>query len=289
MQSLSTPTLRIRAVLAIAVALGGITDATSQDAQTQSPPSEIPIINTVIESWPVDAAMTRQQEQAIWKKLCQPYTPLATRIPLDRWVDSVASLCPLQIDRYSLEGIGLTADTELQFRLDRPPQPLLVHLLLALKPLECVLEIEHGVVQITTRDAAEYDLPMRLYDVSPLVDGSNAQERLAAAKLLIHTIQYVIDPEDWEVLGGTSVIQLQPAKSKLLFCVAAKTQTHWKLQAFVDQLQRARDETLPLEPAIPNRSNRPVSPAAVGEPERAPEQAERTPRSKTALPRFQPR
>ena len=245
--------------------------------------STIPILDTVINSWPVDATMTREQERAIWERLCKPYTPIDARIPLDRWVDSVAPLCLIEIDEYSLKGIGISEDTELSFRVDTPQRPLLVHALSALESLECVIEIRHGVVWITTQDSADEHLPVRIYDISMLMGARGQHEQVIAMKYLMETIQYVIEPDGWEVLGGTSVIKIFPMKRRPLLCVATRTQTHWQLQAFLDQLQRAGGES--PESDAPRRV---VSGIPPDEPSAALESPERSWREGRGLPRFRP-
>lgn len=218
--------------------------------------------------------MTRQQEQAIWRSLCQPYAPIASTIPLDRWADSVASICPIEVDVISLEGIGLSHDVLLTFQLDAPPQSLLTHMFSALEQLECVIEIRHGLVRITTEDTADWKLPVRIYDVSTLVGGRDGREKLAAVSVLMNTIQNVIEPDGWEMLGGTSVIQVFPMNNKQLLCVATRTETHWQLQALLDQLQRAGGEHGVLEPIVPSRLQIP-------RPKEQPQSLSRAPRLET--------
>lgn len=268
------------------VILASGTETSGQELDVPSPTSKIPILDTVIDSWPVDATMTRDQECAIWAKLCQPYTPIAIRIPLDRWVDSIATICPIEIDEHSLESIGLTSDVPVTFRLDTPPQPLLVHVLSALESLECVIEIRHGVVRITTEDSAERKLSVRIYDVSTLTGDRDGRERVIAMKFLMDTIQNIIDPDGWEHLGGSSVLKIFPMKTKQLLCAATTTQTHWKLQSFLDQLQRAGGGT--PEPTIPNRRVSSVPKATRTEPSVEPESREPARQTATELPRFRP-
>lgn len=265
------------------LALGLMSDVEVQGQELQAPAStlKIPILDTVIESWPVDALMTRQQEQAIWRSLCQPYTPIAINIPLDRWADSVASICPLEIDVISLEGIGLSPNVPLSFRLDTPPQSLLVHTLSALGQLECVVEISRGVVRITTGDAADLKLPVRIYDISKLIGGSDGREKLAAVSVLMHTIQNVIEPDGWEMLGGPSVMQVFPTNKRQLLCVATRTETHWQLQVFLDQLQRAGGDPRALEPSV-------RSPSQIPRAKSRSKLLKSLPRFEGELPRFRP-
>ncbi|TWU18838.1 hypothetical protein [Allorhodopirellula heiligendammensis] len=254
-----------------------------QPQDVPSPTLEIPILDTVVESWPVDAMMTRAQERAIWEALCQPYAPTAIKIPLDDWVASVRSICPMEIDTIALEGIGLTTDHPISFRVDTPPQTLLVHLSSALEDLDCVVEVRHGVVRITTKDTADNRLPVRIYDVSSLTGDGDVREKLIATKFLSHTIQTVIEPDDWEVLGGVSVIQLFPMKDKQLLCVATRTQTHWRLQAFLDQLQRAGGESPVQQSTLPQLS---TTPPLKFQPKVEPRKSTSKPGAE--LPRFRP-
>ncbi len=267
--------------------VAGVTATRGQQTRASAATSKAPILDTVIQSWPVDPAMTRAQEQALWEALCQPYTPIAIEIPLDRWLDSVTPICPIGIDRTSLEGIGLRTETPIAFRLDTPPRSLLVHLLSVLEELGCVVEIRHGVVRITTEDAADERLPVRVYDITPLMGDRNARENIAATGVLMSTIQTVIEPDGWETLGGSSVIKFYPVKDRLLFCVATRTQTHWQLKAFLDQLQRAGGVPVSATSLIPRHSlSLPKSERP--QPQTPPELRAPAAKIETGLPRFRP-
>lgn len=270
------------------VLMAGATESQGEEFGTSAPISKTPILDTVIQSWPVDPAMTLGQERALWEALCQPYSPIAIEIPLDRWVDTVASICPMEIDRVALEGIGLSSEQPVSFRPDTPPRSLLVHLLSALEDLECIVEIRHGVVRITTIDMADSRLPVRIYDITPLLDGRDSREKLAAVSVLIHTIQNVIDPDGWDVLGGVSVIQMFPTGIKQLLCVATRTDTHWHLQSFLDQLHRAGGNPLAANSAVRRRALSSVPKFIQSEPQNAPERRGPVPPIATELPRFQP-
>ncbi|MCM2374980.1 hypothetical protein [Aporhodopirellula aestuarii] len=195
-----------------------------------------PLLNPIVESWPVDPAMSRDQEREIWVKLFRSYHPRQSEIPLNRWVAEVTHQCPMEIDRVAFETIGLTEDTPITFPPHAPPRPLVVHAMRMLQTLESVIEIRNGAVLITTAERAAESLAVRIYDVTEIVHlGDETSSRLATERL-IKTIEYTIDPESWESLGGTGIILSQRAHQKHLLCIAAPTQIHWKAQILLDQL-----------------------------------------------------
>jgi len=257
------------------------TETHGQELDGNSDLSKTPILDTRMESWPVDVAMTREQERALWERLCQPYTPSVINVALDDWVDSVESICPIAINVPALEANGLRPNTKITLRVDTPPSSLLVHAMLVMEQLDCVLEIRQGVVRITTEEFANDNLAVRIYDVSSLTVAPDARQQIMAVTALMRTIQNIIEPTQWEVLGGAAVIEFYPANNKRLLCIAAATQVHWQVVAFLDQLQRAGGAR--PEEVTPPRRVATTTPPRVSSPPTAPGSP-----SITELPRFRP-
>jgi len=233
--------LRSRAVFVVFV-LGMMSVATGEEPvgreSASSTSNSLPILNSLIESWPVDVAMNREQELEIWRTLFQPYTPALGEMPMSEWLQEIAPLCQIEVDVRSLEVDGLTTDTPLVFGIGGPPRPLAVHARQALTPLDLGIEIRSGVIRIVTRETAGENLAVRIYNVSPLLPGFSATQQRSRLRGLIETIQNTIDPDNWEVLGGMATIQVHPSEKSLLLCIAARTETHWHVQMLLDQLHR---------------------------------------------------
>ncbi len=227
------------AVCLLAACLGGLVcyPALGQDAD-QLARLYTPLLDTEIDSWPVDPAMSRSQEQEIWNRLFQTYTPRRSVVSLQRWIRDVAPLCRIEIDRDGLESIGLTLDTPLEFDVDAPPSPLIVSAMIALEPLDCVIQIQNGVTRLTCGYAADESLSVRVYDVSGIISKTSHSTRRPALYQLMETIQTTVDPESWEELGGTATMRPQSSRRGELLCIAATTQTHWKVLVLIDRFHR---------------------------------------------------
>ena len=125
-----------------------------------------------------------------------------------------------------------------------------------LDQLDLTLNYKSGQWMITSIEAAEERLQIRLYDVTPLVDDTQPRTRRdvpmglggftsAPAKLhsgdaLIDNLQVHIEPDTWEMLGGPSTISLVSANGRLSLVVSTRPTIHWKIEAFLNQLNGAK-------------------------------------------------
>ncbi|TWT82186.1 hypothetical protein CA13_36470 [Planctomycetes bacterium CA13] len=119
-------------------------------------------------------------------------------------------------------------------------------LIYLLSQQELTLSIRSGQLILTTVESAEDELPIRVYDVTPLM-GPNIQPMATSTypsvsysddPTIISMITHMVDPESWEYLGGVSTMELYPARGRQWMIVAAKTTTHWKIGALLDRLNR---------------------------------------------------
>ncbi|NND98957.1 MAG: hypothetical protein HKN47_16695 [Pirellulaceae bacterium] len=120
-----------------------------------------------------------------------------------------------------------------------------------LDQLDLTLAIRMGQPLITTVDRADECLCTCVYDVTPLAAVQPAAQRqmgrpidhLGAASYrddgLITLIEYTIDPETWESMGGPSTNQMFSCNDRHLMVFSAKLTTHWKIQALLDRLNNA--------------------------------------------------
>ena len=103
---------------------------------------------------------------------------------------------PVLVDRRSLEEIGLTSDTPINVSLKGVT--LRSALRLILRDLDLTYLVKDEVLQITTLEAAEQNLEIRMYKLPrDKIDDKNA---------IIQAITTNVVPDTWEALGGPSSI-----------------------------------------------------------------------------------
>jgi len=151
-------------------------------------------------------------EDAIRQKLRQPTKFGFIGTPLDQVLDFLSDQhdVNIQLDRRALDDRGIASDTPVtapsrQGELESTFGAVL-------DSLELAWIVKHDVLQVTTKEAAEPDLPPRVYKLlRPLkVDD------------LIADLTRNIDPESWDRVGGPAAVAAWPPSA----LVISQTQTN---------------------------------------------------------------
>ena len=119
-------------------------------------------------------------------------------VPLDdvmTWLSDDQGI-PILIDRRALEEIGITPDSPLTIQLESVP--LQSALKLILRQLDLTYTVANDVVQITTIEAAEWNLRTEMYRLPTSLTKDKSG--------LVKAIQMTVVPDTWEALGGPSAM-----------------------------------------------------------------------------------
>ncbi len=117
-------------------------------------------------------------------------------------------------------------------------------LLLLLASEDLTLNIQGGQLILTTTEAAEQRLSLRVYDVTPLIDQRSATTTQDSNSFgyslqgnfrsLIHVLETAVDPETWETLGGPSSIVPFQCRQRHWLVISTTISTQWKIQALLN-------------------------------------------------------
>lgn len=236
-------------------------------------------------SFPCDPMMTSKQENELFKALGKEsefgWEPGTT---VKKMAEDLSKHFPVVIDRRSLEEIGLDVDSPIgsgPLIGGVPIQPatvkvktrwwdngrgqstsqgsssqrptLIVDVMRRLQDLYLTIVILHGQLVITTVEAAEDELPTRIYDVTPLVNqvrylgygnrinayehsGNQVDESVADFDSLMNLIETAVTPDTWEAMGGNSTIAAVTIRDRHWLVISTTSITHWKIQRLLDRL-----------------------------------------------------
>ncbi len=180
--------------------------------------------------------MTEESERNILHQLGRIIVPPRDEIALNAFVKTLPPELPIAINAVALEGYGLSLDSLVVAPLQRPA-PLFVHLHSMLETLECEIVLKRNTLTITTRDDADEQYPVRVYDVTPLTNQSRRYE----IEQLQEVISYSLDPDSWEALGGMGTLHPQIMRNKTHLIIANSTSNHLQIDAFLNRLAGDRD------------------------------------------------
>jgi hypothetical protein len=192
----------------------------------------------------VDPLMTPAQEAAILEQLWQIDDTSWRGWTVARLTRELSNRMPVFLNGLELDLLGVDPDGPL-FTQDPPAGRLAMRLACVLEPLELTLQIRRGVLEITSRDSAEADPLIRIYDVQVIVEPKTDRPKPSRSwqwnepETLAGHIQEHIDPDSWVVAGGTNSITLVNTLNRRLLVVSAPTPTQWKVAKFLDVLNRS--------------------------------------------------
>ncbi len=165
-----------------------------------------------------------EAERRIKAALNDETTQIFVETPLGEAIATTSRLhdIPIVIDNLALQEIGL--DPDVGVNIDLKNVSLRSFLRLMLRDLDLTYLIKDQVMQITTKEAAEENLVTEIYQLPDNVAKKSPQ--------IMTIIQSHIQPDTWEVLGGTSVI----SELDHLLIVSTTSDVHDQVEAFLNRL-----------------------------------------------------
>ena len=197
----------------------------------------------------VSAGMSNSDEQILWQALNSYDSSDWESLELQHLPHVIDSKVPMVIEEQELDLLALSPSHQ----IESPPPPgrLLNRLRLVLEPLELTVCVKRGVLVITSRESAEDDPSIRIYDVAPLlveVIDSNTGIREVDWRSLKSCIQANLDPYSWYEIGGTSVMCPLEIPGRRLLVVSAPTVTHIALTDMLKALVASANSNLVSHP-----------------------------------------
>ena len=179
----------------------------------------------------------------------------------------------IHIDETALEDAGLTVEEPVTGAFTEGAA--LDHLSALLRPLDLTLHVHDGSLWVTTRAHAEEQLITALYWLDDLVDPNRNAE---AFKPIVEMITGSIEPDVWEILGGSST--LYPAAGPRPGLVVSTTAEVHEMVAMLlrglrglddplrghDTLDSQSSNALPDDDPFGSDTSRNTDPTAPGEP-----------------------
>ncbi|MEL6107800.1 MAG: hypothetical protein AAFU85_17380 [Planctomycetota bacterium] len=129
---------------------------------------------------------------------------------------------PIIIDNRALEEIGLDAETPVTIDLKGVSLRSLLRLMLRDNDLTYMVKDE--VLQITTREAAEDNLILKMYTLSGKLHNHGDQ--------IVTAISRTVTPDTWDQLGGASTI----ISIEHVLIVSTTSDVHSKVDSFLSEL-----------------------------------------------------
>lgn len=169
----------------------------------------------------------------------------ATMDFLDEPLESVAAILserhriPILIDTSALDDLGLTRDEPITIQL--PNVSLASALNLMLDDLDLTYTLEDEVLMVTSIDAAEDNLAVRVYWL-----GETGLDPTSLTKI----IEQSVEPDGWIGSGGSSTISpIQAGAGKSGLVIATTYRTHRQIESLLAALSAGPSGAAPLGPA----------------------------------------
>lgn len=246
---------------AIAIAVAGFTLAGAGEAgqQTPQPTSTVVVVppvpapaqddplrlardeNAAPVSGPRDFRSPLEEE--IDKTLREPTTIDFVETPLQDVADFIADAHKLHvlIDYRALDDVGIQADTPVTFHLEGVS--LNSSLNAMLRPLDLTWTVHDDVLWITTPEANESMLVVRLYEVTDLTACQDKSgEMWADYDTLIEMITSTIQPDSWGEVGGVGAIQAAPLGGAEMLAIRQTYQVHCQIDQLLKQVRAIVDK-----------------------------------------------
>ncbi len=138
------------------------------------------------------------------------------------------------IDRKALDDVGVSDDLPLSGEFQTISLRSALNLLL--RSVDLAWNVADGALVITTPEAAEARLMMRVYPVGELTTGPQAGPGQEAMDSLISVITLMIWPESWDEVGGPASIERY---GEMLF-ISQVEAAHQEIAALLNALREAK-------------------------------------------------
>ncbi|MCD4726230.1 MAG: hypothetical protein K8R46_01095 [Pirellulales bacterium] len=199
----------------------------------------------------------RTGQAAIEKALAEPVSLEFTETPLEKVVEFLKNRCKIEIviDLRALSDMGIGADTPVTKKLHN--LPLRSALNLILRDFYISWTIKDNVLFITTPEAEESVLCMKVYNVSDLVVCRDDQGILwDDYDTLIDAISDTVMTTSWNCLGGPgSITGASFGKAKVLI-VSQRYRAHRKIAELLARIREVAEKNPDAETP---RRNRPIT------------------------------
>lgn len=171
---------------------------------------------------------------------------------VEQLVRKLNLVIPVWLNRDELDLIGIDADSSINTS-ELPDACNGARLTLLLAPLELTAIMRNDCLEITSKDSADADPVVRVYDVSLLVNAPTTKVAMRRADTMAggntfgghiygdfdtisNVVQQTIDPDSWLAAGGTSSIMPIIVDGRGFLVFAAPTSTHQKVAALLTTL-----------------------------------------------------
>ncbi|MEZ6134436.1 MAG: hypothetical protein R3C53_05955 [Pirellulaceae bacterium] len=189
-------------------------------------------------SVPADPFMTTAQERQLLDKLNSDHTVEWRDLTINQLPQFLTGI-PVWIDRPAMELSGIDPHEQLEFSAEIPPGPLAGRLNALLARHELTFIIEANRLVVTTFEYADERAPVRIYDVTLLVERVRSGRRLFDFESLQEVIIGSIEVDSWEINGGNSSIRTfvttQRGRERGLLAITCPTMTHIRIQALLER------------------------------------------------------
>lgn len=172
--------------------------------------------------------------------------PISTGLPAGPLSKMVAHLqrelnVPFRIDQRALEDLGLSPEVT----VEAIPVGVSAEsaLRMVLDPLDMVFLVRGEMVQITSQDQAEYNLLIRIYDVTRIADRRDVDD-------LLNAISSTIKPESWDEVGGPGTLQPTRVGGRTLLVISQTDDTHRLIERLLLHVHRVAAVSSPTASAI---------------------------------------
>lgn len=166
--------------------------------------------------------------------------------PLQEAVEFIAEKydLPIRLDTRSLEEYGYGSDEPITASVKMVRLSNALDLML--KPLDLAWTIDHGYVQVTSVETAEYTLRTEIYDVKNLVAASDEGAAIVYStdapsggyEQLLSLVTRTVRPESWEEMGGVGTMAPFAAGEKKLLVVSQSYAAHREIADLLSELER---------------------------------------------------
>jgi hypothetical protein len=210
--------------------------ATAQQADTEIDPdiaisvSQPPgktMAGKPVACWSVDPLMTQQQEQQIIAALLQPAAKQWQQVPLAQVVKDLTEYFPTGIDRRALESVSISDDVS--FTATVAGNPTLASVLFSgLKALDLTVRLSGGWLIITTPEAADENMAIKVYDITPMVENANGIDET------MQLLRQAVGPGTWEA----STMSPFTSGDRSVLIISTTMRAHLQCLALLNRLNR---------------------------------------------------
>ena len=194
-------------------------------APTQTPS------NTKTRTTPSKQLSPTETEQQLHASLADETSQVFINAPLEEALQAISELhnLPIVVDKRALEEIGLTPSAPVT--LDLHNVTLRSFLRLMLHDLDLTYVIKDEVIQITSTEAAENNLVLKMHILPKIV--------AEKSDVVLHALQSTVQSDTWDVAGGPSTAVAIDS----VLAVSTTGDVHDQIDDFLTKLELALEKS----------------------------------------------